>query len=657
MKLSLRIFTILTLISLFVISCKEDSQPTKSEKSVIDYQSIIQDIDGTPIISAEVKFVEKGNVIAIDTTDELGTFSFKDVEADLSELNLSIIHSFYNTLTIPYSELSDNNKNITLELKDDCCISTNTTIKNKDGEPLKGVKVQLRKDMKTLKKGISDENGVVEFSGICENEYEFRIVADGYEVLEEIENLESCDETYEFSYTLNSKNDEECCDAILKFLIKDNKSKEYLKGASVALKLDGKTIFEDRKTNADGYVIEDNLCKGKYTVIIEMDGYKTIETTWNLEKCDDFQEHFWLEKENEDCCESALIFMPKNKDGEILNGTKVFIYKDGKVIEDPVVKNGKAVIDGLCEGKYVIVYKNENYEEKEVAVELGCDEEKTVEHVLTKKNDEECCDAILKFLVKDNKSKQYLKGASVTLKLDGKTIFEDRKTNADGYVIEDNLCKGKYTVIIEMDGYKTIETTWNLEKCDDFQEHFWLEKENEDCCESALIFMPKNKDGEILNGTKVFIYKDGKVIEDPVVKNGKAVIDGLCEGKYVIVYKNENYEEKEVAVELGCDEEKTVEHVLTKKNDEECCDAILKFLVKDNKSKQYLKGASVTLKLDGKTIFEDRKTNADGYVIEDNLCKGKYTVIIEMDGYKTIETTWNVEKCDDFQEHFWLDSK
>ena len=59
-----------------------------------------------------------------------------------------------------------------------------------------------------------------------------------------------------------------------------------------------------------------------------------------------------------------------NKSTLVINGTKVFIYKDGKVIEDPIVKNGKAVIDGLCEGKYVIVYKHEKYEEKEMAVAL-----------------------------------------------------------------------------------------------------------------------------------------------------------------------------------------------------------------------------------------------------------------------------------------------
>ena len=564
MNYSLRIFLSVLFISLFIYSCKEDDKPTKSNTQIIDIQSIVVDSDNNPIIGAEVQVFENDDLISTDTTTEDGTIIFNEIEANIENLRLLLSHPFYQNLSIKYSEFIDL-ENIVLELDEDCCVKAKLVIKDKNDEPLKGATVQLRDDgMKTLKKGMSNEDGVVEFEGVCKAEFEFRISKDGYKVIEEIVEFTTCDETYEYSFELNSN-------------------------------------------------------------------------------------------EEEDCCESALIFKPKNEDGEILNGTKVYIYKNDKIIEDPVVKDGKAFVDGLCEGEYVIVYKNDKYETKEVVVELGCDEEKTVEHTLTK-SDDDCCEATLKFLVKDAKSKEYISGASVTLKLGNDVIFENRKTNNDGYVIEDGLCKGEYTVIIEMDGYKTIETTWNVEKCDDFQEHFWLEKEEEDCCESALIFKPKNEDGEILNGTKVYIYKNDKIIEDPVVKDGKAVVDGLCEGEYVIVYKNDKYETKEVVVELGCDEEKTVEHTLTKK-DEDCCEAILKFLVKDAKSKEYISGASVTLKLGNDVIFENRKTNNDGYVIEDGLCKGEYTVIIEMDGYKTIETTWNVEKCDDFQEHFWLEKE
>ncbi|MFN3194776.1 MAG: hypothetical protein ACE364_02375 [Chlorobiota bacterium] len=384
MNYSIRILLFILVASLFTYSCKENDKPTKSETEIVDIQSIVVDSDNNPIIGAEVHVFENDNLISADTTNEDGSISFTEIEANLNNLRLLLSHPFYQNLSISYSEFKDL-ENIVLELDEDCCVKAKLVIKDKNDEPVEGAKVQLRTDMKTIKKSESNENGVVELEGICKGEFEFRISKEGFKVIEEIVEFTSCDETYEYSFELNSK-------------------------------------------------------------------------------------------EEEDCCESALIFKPKNEDGEVLNGTKVYIYENDKIIEDPVVKDGKAVVDGLCEGEYVIVYKNEKYETKEVVVELGCDEEKTVEHTLTK-NDDDCCEAILKFLVKDTKSKYYLSGASVTLKLGNDVIFENRKTNNDGYVIEDGLCKGEYTVIIEMDGYKTIETTWNVEKCDDFQEHFWLEKE------------------------------------------------------------------------------------------------------------------------------------------------------------------------------------
>jgi hypothetical protein len=384
MKYSIRILFLIFILSIFTFSCKEDDKPTKSVTEIIDFRSTIINSEEDPIINAEVHFYENDNLLSSDTTDDNGLFEFTRIEANLDDLRLVISHPFYNSISMQYTDFKELSS-ITLELNEGCCVTAKLTILDPDNEPLENVQVQLRNDMETLKKGKSNDNGIIEFDGICKGEFEFRISKDGYKVIEKVIEFNNCDETYEFEYKLQSNDDE-------------------------------------------------------------------------------------------DCCESAFIFKPTNEDGEILKGTKVYIYKNGKIIEDPVVKEGKAVVDGLCEGEYVIVYKNEKYENKEVVVELGCDEEKTVEHTLTK-SDDDCCDAILKFLVKDVKSKEYLSGASVTLKLGNDVIFENRKTINDGYVIEDGLCKGEYTVIIEMDGYKTIETTWNVEKCDDFQEHFWLEKD------------------------------------------------------------------------------------------------------------------------------------------------------------------------------------
>lgn len=653
MNSMIRIFTLSLLSLLILMSCKED-QPSKPSDIDINYSANLIDNKDNPVINAIVNLheIDKSAIIATDTSDENGFISFDNISVPSENVIFSISHPLYATLNLNYSEIDKKeNGTVTLEDKDDCCGSVELTIKDEDGNSLKNVEIKVRQDMKVLKKGKSDENGKVKIEGLCLEEYELRLALDGYKVIEEMVTIENCDETMELNF-------------------------------------------------------------------------KMIST----------------QSEEDTCCDGVFIFKPKDKDGNILNGTKVFIYKNDKIIQDPVVENGSAVQDGLCEGKYTIVYKLDGYENKEVQVEIGCNEEKTLEHTLEEKSID-CCEAVLKFIVKDEKTKSALKDAKITLKLDGKVIFEKRATTADGIVIEDGLCKGKYTVIIEKEGYEKIETTWNIEKCDDFQETFWMSSDD-DCCNSILIFTPKDKDGNVLNGTKVYIYKDGKIIEDPVVENGKAIVDGLCEGKYTIVYKKDGYKNREVQVEVGCDQEKTLSETLEKTNtdccegvvkvkikngkgeilknasvrlwkgstklkelktnadgivefnelcegndyslsisaegyegiefsfdlgcnkelnyektlesEDDCCDAILKFIVKDNESKSAIEGAKVTLKLNGKVIYENKATDKEGQYLAKELCKGKYTVIIEKDGYNTIETTWNVEKCDTFQEHFWM---
>jgi len=79
------------------------------------------------------------------------------------------------------------------------------------------------------------------------------------------------------------------------------------------------------------------------------------------------------------------------------------IYKDGKVIADPVVKDGKAAADGLCEGKYTIVIKAEGYEDIEYTIELDCDKAVESEKEMTEKKKEEadsCCEGSLQLLLK-----------------------------------------------------------------------------------------------------------------------------------------------------------------------------------------------------------------------------------------------------------------
>lgn len=646
-------------LALFVLimvlgACKEDNQTNTDTEISLDYSANIIDSDGNTMVNSIVELYNSDNskIIKSDTTDENGNIDISVITEFSDNLEISVIHPLSKPYKINLNKIDDKIGHIiTLEDKDDCCGSAELVIKDNDGNPLEGVEIKVRQNMKVLKNGKSDKVGEITFSGLCLDEYEFRLAKDGYKVIEKLVAIENCDDAVKLNFEMEAIEKGDCCNGVVKVIVKD-KDNNLLINKTVRL-WKGSTKLKEVKTNLDGFIEFTDLCEGN---------------------------------------------------------------------------------------DYSISIISENFEAYEFDFDLDCNKELIFEKTLKPTTD--CCDAILKFIVKDSKTKEILKDAKITLRLDGKVIFENRVTNADGEVNEGGLCKGKYTIIIKRDGYKTIETYWNVEKCDELQEDFWMESDNDDCCQGVLIFKPKNKNGDNLNGTKVFIYKDGKIIQDPVVKDGKAIEDNLCEGKYTIVYKREGYKNKEVLVELGCNEEKTIEHTLevneedcclgfvrVKVKDEngnyltnttvrlwkgsnklneaktdangfvefeklcegndysisiisaehenlefefdldcnkeltfeknlkttnDCCDATLKFIVKDNNTKEVIKDAKITLKLDGKVIFEKKVTDNEGEYLAKELCKGKYTVIIEKDGFNRIETSWNVEKCDDFQEHFWL---
>jgi len=724
------------------MSCKED-QPSKPSDIDINYSANLIDNKDNPVINAIVNLheIDKSAIIATDTSDENGFISFDNISVPSENVIFSISHPLYSTLNLNYSEIDKKeNGTVTLEDKDDCCGSVELTIKDEDGNSLKNVEIKVRQDMKVLKKGKSDENGNVKIEGLCLEEYELRLALDGYKVIEEMVTIENCDETMELNFKMISTQSEEdtCCDGVFIFKPKD-KDGNILNGTKVFIYKNDKIIQDPIVEN--GIAVQDGLCEGKYTIVYKLDGYENKEVQVEI-GCDEEKtlEHT-LEEKSIDCCEGIVKVKLKDGLGNAIKNASVRLWKGSKKLTElKTDANGFIEFKELCESdEYSISISAEGFNGIEFSFDLDCNQELTFEKSL--ETEEDCCEAVLKFIVKDEKTKSALKDAKITLKLDGKVIFEKRATTADGIVIEDGLCKGKYTVIIEREGYEKIETTWNIEKCDDFQETFWMSSDD-DCCNSILIFTPKDKDGNVLNGTKVYLYKDGKTIEDPVVENGKAIVDGLCEGKYTIVYKKDGYKNREVQVEVGCDQEKTLSETLEKTNtdccegvvkvkikngkgeilknasvrlwkgstklnelktnadgivefnelcegndyslsisaegyegiefsfdlgcnkelnyektlesEDDCCDAILKFIVKDNESKSAIEGAKVTLKLNGKVIYENKATDKEGQYLAKELCKGKYTVIIEKDGYNTIETTWNVEKCDTFQEHFWM---
>lgn len=653
MKSMIRILTISLVSLLLFMSCKE-GQPNKPSDMDISYSASIIDSKDNPVINAIVNIHEtdKSDVIATDTSDENGFISFDNITVPSDNITFSISHPLYNSLNLKYSEINNKeNGTVTLEDKTDCCGSVELTIKYEDGKVLKNVEVKVRQDMKVLKKGKSNEDGKVKFEGLCLEEYELRLALDGFKVIEEMVTIENCDNTkaIEFKMISTQSDEDTCCDGVFIFKPKD-KDGNVLNGTKVYIYRDGKLLEDPVVEN--GKAIQDSLCEGKYTVVYKLDGYENKEVQVEI-GCDEEKtlEHT-LEKKN-DCCEGKVKIIVKDDKGNVLKNAAVRLWKGkNKLTELKTDANGYIEFKELCESdEYSISIFADGFEEFEFELDLDCNKELSFEKKLTPKED--CCDAILKFIVKDSKTKSALEGAKITLKLDGKVVYEKKATDKEGEFLAKELCKGKYTVIIERDGYKRIETVWNVEKCDTFQETFSMEPEN-DCCDGFVRVKIKDDKGNILKNASVRLWKGSiKLKEFKTDANGYVEFEELCEGNdYSLSISAEGFEGMEFSFDLGCNKEINYEKSLKAKTD--CCDAILKFIVKDNENKTAIEGAKITLKLNGKVVYEKKATDKEGEFLAKELCKGKYTVIIEKDGYNTIETTWNVEKCDDFQETFWM---
>ena len=176
------------------------------------------------------------------------------------------------------------------------------------------------------------------------------------------------------------------------------------------------------------------------------------------------------------CCGGFVRIKVTDEKGNLLRNKTVRLKKGTTLISEVKTNdNGIAEFKDLCEGNdYNMAVLSEEHQSIEFTFEMGCNKELNFEKALKTKTD--CCDAILKFIVMDNDTKTALQGAKITLKLNGKVIFEKKETDNEGEYLAKELCKGKYTVIIEKDGYTRIETSWNVENCTTFQEHFWMKK-------------------------------------------------------------------------------------------------------------------------------------------------------------------------------------
>ncbi|MCO5251209.1 MAG: hypothetical protein M9949_07280 [Candidatus Kapabacteria bacterium] len=276
------------------------------------------------------------------------------------------------------------NKTLVKDQGEDCCgVLKLTVIDKTTNTPIANAEVKItRADNKFYDIKKSGNDGSVEFTKLCMSKYWVRVAAENYKVVEDYVYIENCDKAVEKTIKLESKNNTECCDNTINFIVKDADGNP-LSGVKIKLIKDNtvkKTLETQNGTASTGKI----MCKGSYKVVMMKEGYQTIEFQTSV-NCN---EDITIDKKLEGgkCCDAQIKIAVKDADSEeSLNGAKVRLWKDGKVEREGTVENGYVWFKELCEGKYGVDIMYEGYNGMEFQYEISCKNDNYLVKKLSKK--------------------------------------------------------------------------------------------------------------------------------------------------------------------------------------------------------------------------------------------------------------------------------
>ena len=624
------------------IECDEETEITKViEEECCDNEVEIRVVDqnGDPVEDAAVIFYRDGRPVADPRTDSDGIVSFKELCEGEYDIKVRIDNDIVEEYELKV-ECDDEvqRHQIPIKVEEECCDNiVKFIIKDQDGNSPDSARVVIYEGDKAIYEGWA-ERGIFVQDKLCEGDNYWIKITIGEQVFEK-EFIVECDDNEQEIELRVELEDEECCDNRIEIKVIDENG-DPVEGAAVVLYKDGKAI-DDPRTNSNGAVNIDELCEGNYLVKIRIDGEVVSEHEIKVECSDDEQKHeIQLNKE---CCDGVLRIKVKDENGESIKGAKLTLWKDRDKVETLETDGDGVVFDGLCEGKYGVDIEHDDYDNIEFEVEIGCDEDKTIEKELSS---EECCDNKIEVKVLDENGDP-IENAVVILYEDGKAIADPR-TNSNGAVNIDELCEGDYLVKIRVDNEIVAEHEIKVE-CSNDEQKFEYKIDN-DCCDGIYRLKVKDENGNAIKGAKVTLWKGRDKVETLETDSNGVVFDGLCEGDYAVDIQHDDYKDIEYELSIDCDEDKSEEKELESDN---CCDAVIKAIVKDDASGDKLENIEVELWQDGQMI-KSGETNADGEIKFEDLCKDDYVIVITDSNYIDQEHEWKIDDCKEHQETFRL---
>ncbi|MFC2131333.1 SpaA isopeptide-forming pilin-related protein [Bacteroidota bacterium] len=609
------------------------------------YFSVKDSADNTPVKDVSIRLWKGGDLISDTLTDSDGNIKIEGLCE--GEYQISFFKEGYFGQEFNFEMECDD----TLEfhkkiLRRECCDGviylfvkdsvTNNAIKN--------ALAKLWRDGKVIAEAKSGNDGLITFTGLCEGTYGIDLMHEHYKNIEFAVELD-CNDTLELHKSLVQMLKDSCCDGQLEITVIDKETKEKVSGAHIKLWKNGKLLFNERTDS--GVILFEDLCEGEYWVDILHEKYLSIEFEVEI-PCDELvkiTKEIEKKKEDDSCCNGVLYLAPKdNETKELIVGAMVNLWFNGKKVFEGPVGEAPLKITNLCEGKYFFGIQAEGYHPiSEEDFYLECNDTLELPVYMKKSEKDTCCDGQIIIMPRDKETNEIIQGAKVTLWKDGKKLKEKYVEGAS--VIFPDLCEGKYAIDIQHEDYKNIEFLVEL-GCNEVKEiEKFLEKGSEPCCDGRITVKAlDDQSDEIIKGAVIRLWKDGKLIAKKVLEGEYVVFEKVCEGHYGISIEAEEYKGIEFEIEIGCDEVIGFEKFL-KKKENDCCDGVIHFSVKDSNDNKPVYHVTVRLyNAEGK--IKEALTKDNGTVVFENICEGEYQISFLKEGYHGQEFNF-VMGCND----------
>jgi uncharacterized surface anchored protein len=569
---------ILVFLSLFLAACREDGPTSSTGPASKIISGILNDEQGFSVPGAYIEALDAANArVSFDTTDDMGAFTLDNVTGDLSKMQLHVIRQdfkpFMANVQGIISAAGGHDGVILSMLHDDSCCAR-LTIQVSAGANngrLAGVEVKLRRGNSDhlVTTGITDADGRVTFTNVCHGEFNVRIAKAGYNVVERGGiAVHGCDSTLlEFQMQENNDhhegNGDSCCNGVLRIIPKDSATGAVLTGASIRINKAGgnaRTIV----SNGDGSIFRE-VCSGTYNVRIAKDGYHVVEFSITV-ACNDSVRTERLLVPNGDnggghngdsCCHGHItIIVRDSATNAVIPNATVKIWKNGVLLETATTNgDGRATVDGLCNGDYTVDILREHYRHQEVHVGLGCNGSYQETYRLGAEggdnNGDSCCQGRVQINVQDAEG-HALNGVTVKLWKGNQLIAT--KASAEGRAVFEGLCTGSYSISMSKDGYTAQEFAFTLTCNQRYEETKHLQGANtpgDSCCNAVMRFRVKrdgSQDGW-LSGVTVTIKKGDDVIATGTTNgDGNYNREAICgHATYTVTFSKDGYHTKTVS--------------------------------------------------------------------------------------------------------------